>query len=197
MSFRILSILNFIFLVGCSAGESHKADQLFNQGKYDEAIVAYSHFMEENPRDVSALYNRGRAYEELSNFEKAEEDFKKVIKLDEKNVNANLSLAKLYYERGEYSRALVYSENALEINENSADGYFLLGRAQHQLGYVDGAMESYTLAIKINRDYGEAYLYRGALKIYKKQTRSACEDFKKAENLEVPDAATIRKTYCN
>ncbi|MBV6643569.1 MAG: tetratricopeptide repeat protein [Cyclobacteriaceae bacterium] len=196
MPARLLSILFILFLIGCGPGESRKADQLFNQGKFKEAIAAYSHYISENPRSVGAIYNRGRAYEELGNYDQAEQDFTKVSELDEKNVNAYLSLAKLYYRQELYTKALIYTESALEINENSADGYFLNARAQHQLGYIDGAMESYTLAIKINKDYGEAYLYRGALKIHKNQTRSACEDFKKAENLEVADASAILKKYC-
>ncbi len=196
MPIRLLSILLILFLLGCNSGESRKADQLFSQGKFEEAITAYSHYISENPRSIGAIYNRGRAYEELGKYEQAEQDFTKVSELDEKNVNAYLSLAKLYYRQELYTKALIYTENALEINENSADGYFLNARSQHQLGYIDGAMESYTLAIKINKDYGEAYLYRGALKIHKNQTRSACEDFKKAENLEVADASAILKKYC-
>ncbi len=196
MPIRLLSILLILFLLGCSSGESRKADQLFSQGKFEEAITAYTHYISENPRSIGAIYNRGRAYEELGKYEQAEQDFTKVSELDEKNVNAYLSLAKLYYRQELYTKALIYTENALEINENSADGYFLNARSQHQLGYIDGAMESYTLAIKINKDYGEAYLYRGALKIHKNQSRSACEDFKKAENLEVADASAILKKYC-
>lgn len=197
MSLRFISLFIIISFLGCKDNDSKKADQLFNQAKYQEAIDAYSKYIEGNPRNIGAIYNRGRAYEELGQTDLAEVDFLNVISLDEKNMNAYLSLAKLYYQQEKYSKALVYTEKALEINENSADGYFLNARAQHQLGYIDGAMESYTLALKINRDYGEAYLYRGALKIHTKQTRSACEDFKKAENLEVPDASAIRKTYCN
>lgn len=196
MPVRLLSILIILICFGCNSGESRKADKLFSQGKFKEAITAYSHYLGENPRSIGALYNRGRAYEELGDYEQAEQDFAKVSELDEKNVNAYLSLAKLYYRQEKYSKALIYTESALEINENSADGFFLNARAQHQLGYIDGALESYTLAIKINRDYGEAYLYRGALKIHKNQTRSACEDFKKAENLEVADAPAIIKKYC-
>ncbi|MEQ8239002.1 MAG: hypothetical protein RIA69_07300, partial [Cyclobacteriaceae bacterium] len=71
------------------------------------------------------------------------------------------------------------------------------GRAKHQLGYLDSALESYSLAIKINSNYGEAYLYRAAIKVNKKKTRSACEDFLKAENLGVNEAASIRKKYCS
>ena len=196
MPVRLLSILIILIGFSCNSGESRRADRLFNQGKFKEAITAYTHYISENPISIGAIYNRGRAYEELGKYDQAEEDFAKVSELDEKNVNAYLSLAKLYYRQEKYSKALIYTENALEINENSADGYFLNARAQHQLGYIDGALESYTLAIKINRDYGEAYLYRGALKIHKNQTRSACEDFKKAENLEVADAAAIIKKYC-
>ncbi len=197
MSLRFFSFIAIGLCLSCSESDSKVADRLFNQSKYEEAILAYTKFIDGNPRDIGAIYNRGRAYEETGQIEKAERDFLQITKLDNKNVNAYLSLAKLYYNQEKYTKALIYTESALEVNENSADGYFLNARAQHQLGYTKGAMESYTLAIKINRDYGEAYLYRGALKVHQNLTRSACEDFKKAENLEVPDASSIRKTYCN
>ena len=197
MAVRVIIVLLVFMSWSCNSGDARKADRLFDQGNYQEAIDAYSSYLLENPRNIEAIYNRGRSYEEIGKFAEAEGDFEEVTKLDEKNINAYLSLAKLNYEQKKYSRALLFSENALEINENSADGYFLNARAQHQLGYADGAMEAYTLAIKINSNFGEAYLYRGALKINKKLTRSACEDFKKAENLEVAHASSIRETYCN
>ncbi len=192
------SFLVVCALVGfsCGGNVSGKADALFEKGSYEEAIAEYDKLLANNPTDFGTLYNRGRAYEELKKFDQAEADFLQVIKLDEKNQVARLSLSKLHYQKEQYPKALLWAQQVLEINENSAQAHFLIARAKHQLGYVDGAMESYSLAIKLDNNYGEAYLYRGALKIHKKQSRSACEDFIKAEALEVAEATDIRKKYC-
>lgn len=169
---------------------------MFQEGQYAQAIKAYDEFLESHSADNTILYNRGRAYEELKKYKEAEADFNAVLAKDERNLNARLSLSKVYYSQELYNKALLVANEAMELYENSADAHFLSARAKHQLGYVDGAMESYSLALKIDRDYGEAYLYRGALKIFKKQNRSACEDFLKAENLQVREAISIRKKYC-
>lgn len=185
-----------LFLISCGGDGPAKGDRLFNEEKYDQAIEQYSEVLESNPGDINALYNRGRSYEELGKFDLAENDFLTLLEMDEKNISAFLSLSKISYKKEAYNKAVLFADRALALNESSAQGHFLLARAKHQLGYVDSALESYSLAINIDRDYGEAYLYRGALKIHKKQSRSACEDFRKAVNLEVPEAKAILKKYC-
>ncbi|MEQ8471456.1 MAG: tetratricopeptide repeat protein [Marinoscillum sp.] len=189
-------ILAVLVLASCGGDKNNKADQFYKKGQYEEAVEAYNKTIETNPTDITSLYNRGRAHEELDHFTEAEQDFLKILEIDPKHLNANLSLSKLYYRQESYSKAVIFADRALELNENSAQGHFLVARAKHQLGYVDSALESYSLAININREYGEAYLYRGALRVHKKQSKSACEDFAKAVNLDVAEAKAIQKKYC-
>lgn len=185
-----------LLVIGCNSGGSDKGDSLFASGKYQEAIAAYNSYLESNSSNVKTLYNRGRAYQELGKYDEAEADFLAVIKTDEQNVNARLSLSKLYYGKELYNKAVLRAEEAIEINEGSAQAHFLVARAKHQLGYVDGALESYSTSIHLDSDFGEAYLYRGALKIHQGKNRSACEDFRKAQALEVKEAKSIITKYC-
>lgn len=195
MRFTVI-ILVAIVLSGCGGGNMNKGDRYYKSGEYEKAIEAYNEIIASNQSAVSSIYNRGRSYEELGQLDLAEQDFLAVLDTDQKNLSATLSLAKLYYTKKAYNKAVIFADKALELNENSAQGHFLSGRAKHQLGYVDSALESYSLAININRDFGEAYLYRGALKIHKKQSASACEDIRQAVNLDVPEAKAILKKYC-
>lgn len=183
-------------LFACTSEESLSGDDLFEDEKYAEAIVAYTSFLSTNPSHVKSLYNRGRAYEEIGSIAKAKADFEQVIDIDEKNVNAYLSLAKISYNEHSYNKVLVFAGEAIELNENSAQAHFLAARGSHQLGYFDQALESYNNAISINKDFGEAYLYRGALKIGLEKPRSACEDFKFAKLLDVDGASKAVKDYC-
>ena len=195
---KLLKLVFVLFIVAaCSSGEMREGDQLFEDGKYQQAIAAYNEYLGSHQADVATLYNRGRSYEEVGNFGLALQDFEAVIKMDKRNVNAYLSMTKVYYNQEKYSLALVTVGKALDLNENSAQGNFLQGRCRHQLGYFDQALESYSLAIKLNREFGEAYLYRGALKVQLNKSRKACEDFIKAQNLKVPEAASALKKYCN
>ena len=87
---RYISILLIaIFLVGCSNGNSVGGDELFEDGKYQEAIKAYSSYLATNPTHIKSLYNRGRSFEETGNTIKATEDFEKIIELDEIKLGEN------------------------------------------------------------------------------------------------------------
>lgn len=193
-------ILILVFVVGafwsCSSDSTVSGDDFFNEENYAEAIIAYTEYLATNPDHTKSIYNRGRAYEELGQVEKAMGDFLKVVEIDEKNINAYLSLAKLSYNEHNYNKVFVYAGKAIELNENSAQAHFLSARGAHQLGYFDQALESYNNAITINKEFGDALLYRGALKIGMKKPKSACEDFKLAQLLDVKGAKKAVNDYC-
>lgn len=188
----------FIALIaaGCNNEDSINGDDLFDDGEYLEAIDAYTSYLATHPDHKKSIYNRGRSYEEVGDVNKAIADFEKLLDIDPKYINAYLSLAKISYNSHDYNKVLIYAGDAIDLNENNAQAHFLAGRAEHQLGYFEQAIESYNNAITINRDFGEAYLYRGAVKIGQEKFRSACEDFKFAKSLDVPEADKAIKDYC-
>ncbi len=185
-----------LFAFGCNNEESLNGDDLFDDGEYQQAINAYTSYLETHPDHKKSIYNRGRSYEEVGEVDKAIADFKTLLEIDPKYINAYLSLAKISYNNHDYNKVLIYTGDAIDLNENNAQAHFLAGRAEHQLGYFEQAIESYNNAITINRDFGEAYLYRGAVKVGQEKMRSACEDFQFAKSLDVPEADKAIKDYC-
>jgi len=184
-------------IFSCSKDAIDKGDKLFESGDFESAILHYNSYLTSNPANVKILYNRGRAYEELKEYAKAEEDFRAVLKLDEKNASAYVSMSKIHYEQNKFENAILYGEKAIKLNSSSPQAYFFTARAKHQLGYADQANEYYTLAIKLNKNYGLAYLYRGAVRMSLNQNSLACEDLRKAKNLDVADAQAAVQKYCN
>ena len=197
MRLYVLAIVIASLCWSCGGSENQsEGDRLFKEGQYEKAVAAFNEKLDTHPSDITLLYNRGRAFEELGKFDEAEADFVKITELDNKNLSAYLSLSQLNYKKGAHNKALIFADKALEVNDNSAEGHFLAARAKHQLGYMDKALESYSLAININKDYGEAYFYRAAIKIGKNQSKSACSDIAKAVNLGVPEASKAQTKYC-
>ncbi len=186
----------FLILVGCNTGDSINGDDLYEAGDYHGAIAAYTSYLETHPDHIKSLYNRGRSYEEMGNVDDAVKDFEHITESDPKNINAYLSLSKIFYNKSAFNKVLVYTSKAIDLNENSSRAHFFAGRAEHQLGYLDQALESYNNALSINKDYGEAYLYRGAVKMGKENTSSACEDFKLARSLGIFEAEKAVNDYC-
>lgn len=195
MKYLLFALVGLVAM-SCNNGESMNGDDLFEEGDYEGAIEAYSSYLSTHPDHKKSLYNRGRSFEEIGEAGKAVADFEALIELDPKYINAYLSLAKVSYSKHDYNKVLIYTSDAIDLNENSQQAHFLAGRAEHQLGYFDQAIESYNNAIAINRDFGEAYLYRGAVRVGQKKMGPACEDFKFAQSLKVPEADKAIKDYC-
>ncbi len=176
--------------------ETSPGDQFFAQGKYTEAIEAYSDKLKFDKNDVRVLYNRGRAYEELGNYELAALDFESALDIEPNNFQALLSLSNLNHKEKKYTTALLYANKAADISGAPAMASFMKARAQHQLGDTKEALKSYGQAIQIDKEFGQAYYNRGLLKIATGRIGSACEDFQLAVALEYPGSVDAQKKYC-
>ena len=193
----IAGVLLLLAFVSCSNEERKKGDEYFQEGKYEEAVKAYSETLNLDPANVQVLYGRARAKQEMGNYEGAIEDYKTALKSDDRNVRVLIGLGDVYYNKKDFDNALYYYEQATGFEKNNAYALFKEGRAHHKLGNVEEAMDLYDDALRENSELGEAYLFRGALKVSQKKTRSACEDFRKAKTLGVEDAEAALKSYCS
>ena len=48
---------------------------MYSNKNYEEAINQYSESLNLEPNDIKSLYRRGRSYEELGIYDKAEKDY--------------------------------------------------------------------------------------------------------------------------
>ncbi len=190
----LFSCLLIIGLMGCESGVTREGDQFFKEGRYQEAIDAYTEYLTTRPKDIKTLYNRGRAFEELGQAEKSRADFNAILDLDEDNLNANLSMGKYWYNKKDFNRAINFFDKVIAVDGRIVDAYLLKGRSYHQKGDFSEAMKGYNQAIGIDNKNENAFLYRGALKVALNQRKSACNDLFRAKALgsEEADAALTR-----
>jgi tetratricopeptide (TPR) repeat protein len=185
-----------IFASACQSGGSDEAEKHFQRGNYQAAVDIYDQKLASKPRDVKALYNRGRALEELGELEEAEQSLIKALELDSRNIQILMTISNFYQKQKNYSKALLYADQAVELPGAPAMAYFLKGRALHQLGNADEALKDYSTAIKLNDDFARAYYYRGMLKLATNKKKSACEDLKAADRLDFELAQKAIQQYC-
>jgi tetratricopeptide (TPR) repeat protein len=191
----ILIFFSTLVFLACSNEQSEIGDREFRKGNYEQAIKAYTDHLRLNPNDLTTLYNRGRAYQELEKDEKALEDFQNVIKQDPTNVNALLSVANDYFSRlRDYENAIFYADKVLKQNPN-ASAFTLKGKALQKIGMLDEAMAAYNDALSTNDAYADAYLSRGSLFIYLNREQRACSDFQRAGALGL-DVEQYLEKYC-
>lgn len=194
---RLSVLIILLIAFGCKNENSELGDKFFSNGEYQKAVDAYTEYLRMQPRDIKTIYNRGRAYEELEEYAKANEDFRKVIKEDPLNVNAHLSIASdYYYRQKDFENTIFFAEKALKLDQNSALAYTLKAKGHQKLGDLKEAMEAYNDAISVDEEYPDAYLSRGSLRIYLKQFSRACNDFRLAKSLGATQAESLITKYC-
>lgn len=192
----VLFVVFTFVLAACHSDVTREGDRLFNEGQYDGAIRAYTEYLSTKPKNVKSLYNRGRAYEELGQTEKARADFIRVLDISPENLNANMSMGKYWYNKKGYDQAINFFDKVIQVDGRTSDAYMFKGRAFHKKGEFEEAIKSYNLAIEFDRRNGDAFLYRGALKVAMKQHRAACNDFTRARALGADEAGTALTKYC-
>jgi tetratricopeptide (TPR) repeat protein len=189
-------ILVSIAISSCQNENTLIGDKYFVNGQYDKAIESYNDYLKLKPKHVKTIYNRGRCYQELGQYDKALTDFIQVINIDAHNENALLSIGQEMYRKEDYESTTFYGDKVLQRDPNNAMAYYLKGRAKHKQGLIRDALHNYTFAINLSPDLGEAYLHRGALKLYLKQNRGACDDLRTAVSLNVEGASEALKKNC-
>ena len=193
-SFLLLTVL---FFSACNEKEQlDQADQHYKNGDYERAVALYTEHISMKPSHEIAIYNRGRAYEEMEKYKLALKDFERVLEINPKNENALLSYGKHFFREKDFENAAFQFEQAFKLNTSSAVAATLLARAYHRSGQLDKAMEYYNIAINNDKNNAEAFMYRGALKIYLNQMSSGCNDVQQARNMGYEAASQLYNQYC-
>ena len=93
----------------------------------------------------------------------AEEECKKALKADEKNVPAMVALANAYAARKRYELARMVLENARQVDEADPAIWNRLGFVEMALGNRPQAIEHFKAAAALRPDYPEAHANYGAI----------------------------------
>ena len=137
-------------------GNSH-----FKEGKYVEAVTAYTEAIRRDEKDPRAYSNRAACYLKLAAIPEGLKDCDKAIQLDPNFIRAYIRKAALQYAKRDYSECLDTCEQAAaldkehkhssEIQSQKTKATFEIYRQQQQQQHQSGDDES-TIADKISKD---------------------------------------------
>ncbi|MEA2060019.1 MAG: tetratricopeptide repeat protein, partial [Thermodesulfobacteriota bacterium] len=140
-----------------NAGEIFlKGNDLFAQGKYDEALTCYEKVLEIDDTNANVIHNMGAAFKERGDPEKAIECYKKSIALDPNAYNAYFNLGVAYLDMGEKEKAVEYFKNAVALKPDFTGALLNLGNAYKSLGDLVQAENYYKRVIQVDPDYIDA-----------------------------------------
>jgi len=159
--------------------ESQQAYQLYQEGKYEEALTEYKKAIEKNPEEMINYYNLGVTFMALDRNDEAIEAFKETIEIDQKNFAALKFLGQLYAKKNESQEAENYFSQAAGLSEKDPELFYNLGVIRMNAAQYPGAIEAFKKAIASDANYVDAYYQLGLLFVNQRQTEEAKAVFEK------------------
>jgi len=125
-----------------------------------KAIEAYENLAKVAPNDADVLFNLGALYEDSSSYDKAREEYTKVLALDPKRVEGLRAMGRVQIESGNPQSGLEYLARAQSLaiessnDEERAEILQATGGAYADLNKQEDAIRNYQDSLEIKRKLG-------------------------------------------
>lgn len=124
----------------------------FNAGNFDLVISKSKVLLKKNP-EYAILYNLlGSAYQNIADYVKAQQSFKKGLQLDPNNIALMNNLAMAHKNLLEYKTAEELYLKILKINNKYINAYINYGNLKRDINKFSESIELYEKALEIKKD---------------------------------------------
>lgn len=150
-------------------------NELYEAGKYEEAIASYEAIVQANPEAFIIYLNIGNCYFQMEKYDQAEEYYRKVLAKDPENSEAILLIGNTYANRGQDAEAMEWY-NKIDFEKISdATVLYNLGSNFIKKSKPDQAIKYFERATELQPDFADALYQLGlaylALTKYPEATR--------------------------
>ena len=178
-----------------STGHSHVAQnnlacELFNLGRYDEAVPHFQEAIHFKPDYTIAHINLGNALLKQGRIDEARDQFGEALRVVPDNAQARNNLNIALEAKAEMARLGQQKPEALSPKRNSAQGLKCIGYVLIQRGVIDEAIIHLRLAIRQDPQLAEAHGYLGVALLKKGLNSEALGQLQEAVRLDPINAET-------
>lgn len=173
-------------------------------GIWKNGLALWNYQIRKEQEKVPLAYmNRGMAYEERGQLDKAIADMEEAIRLNPSFISAvlHIRLGILYGKTGSLEKAIVQFGKAIELNPRYSLPYNNRGYAYLLSAQYEKALRDFDNAIQLNKTDAVAYFNRGNLYLKIGNDKLAISDFQKACDLKNEESCkalrTLRKSRAN
>jgi tetratricopeptide (TPR) repeat protein len=100
---------------------NNRGDELYELGRYEEALSAYNHSLELKPDDSDVLASRGDVLYELERFDEALRDYDRSLEISSDDTLTLEGRGDTLYELGRYEEALDVYNRLLELEPDNSE----------------------------------------------------------------------------
>jgi len=182
--------------------KSVKAFEYFSNGYIENekptrqreiVIGLFRNAIREDPNFWEASYNLGIAYFNDQEYNKALEQFDRIIAALPDFEKPYYGRALILYRREDYVKAKSDFQKVINYNPNDYKPYFYLGKISNNLKQYKDANKYLQQAAEINPDYSKIYLELGNIFFTQQKYRGAIPHYKKAVELDPTDKEGLQK----
>ena len=182
------------FLANMKVDEGNK---LAYAKDFNGAIRLYNEALQLKPNFAMAYNNRGTAYNNLNQHERAIQDLDAAIKLDPNYSWAYNNRGFAYAHLNQYKRAIQDYDAAIQLNPNYAEAYNNRGFAYFSQQQYERAINDYSTAIELDPNNATTYNNRSAAYFLLKQYERALADLDRSIQLNPNDVgAYVGRGLC-
>ena len=151
-----------IGLVALGAFASFSYVTIEQIGVWMDEFTLWNYVIEQEPGKTFFAYNnRGIAYSDRGQYDKAIEDYNKAIAMNPDYFRAYNNRGVVFSRTGLYERAIEDFSKAIDLNPKFDDARSNRGVAYDKTGQFEKAMEDFRMAILLNPVSEKAYINRG------------------------------------
>jgi tetratricopeptide (TPR) repeat protein len=143
---------------------AHQAASLDGLGQTERALEVYAQAIKRDPQSGLAYLGRGVLLASRKRaYERAIEDFDKVIALNDRNVEALIARGSALGELGHIGRALADLHRAVMLSPGRGQPYVERGKIYDRTGKPDAALKDFDTALQVNLRDASAFINRAAV----------------------------------
>ena len=182
-------ILLSLALTGTAESDTFKtnAQHCIGSSDDDRTISACTWLLDSGRMSESskpiAFNNRGLAYYNKGQHDRAIADFDEAIRLRPDYPLAYSNRGNAYDEKGQYDRAIQDYDEAIRQRPDFAEAYFNRAYVRENKRQYERAIADYSEAIRLNPDYADAYGNRGMVYLATGNRAAAIRDLRRQYDL--------------
>jgi len=179
-----------------SFADLEQGNKLFEEGRYDAALILYEDFLGKNPGAYQINLNIGDCYREKGEYEKAVEVYNRLLEGAEsdpaggKTIKAKglAAIGLCYLRQNDLERAQGYFVRSIETSPEDELLPYNVAEIYFSNQDIDSAQKYFELAAQIKPDWADPYLKLAYVFLNKADMAKAAEHLEKFIALE-PDTA--------
>jgi len=130
-----------------------RGDDLFQNQRYREAVLAYDRVLQAKPEDYQAWFKRGMALEHLALYEEAAACYEQLVRLQPQDYLAWYKWGVTLGQLQRYPESLQAFEQVVQLQPDHYWAWHDRGKVLEQLQDTDRAIASYERAVQLKPDF--------------------------------------------